>query len=140
MNPSAQSQPPKEAVYTTEGNAATSNPVETRAAQHHARGNTVEERFPTKHTYDNEAMPSSLAYGIRGAPPSEDQSRRIKGQGRQGSHSRELDGEQMRPPGEGDVADSVNRKPGAGGSQPDLASDLDRYVTLLVRNNVLVSY
>ena len=42
-----------------------------------------------------------------------------------GRHN-ENDGDQMRAPGEGDIADVVDAKPGAGGSQVDLASDLDR--------------
>ena len=44
-----------------------------------------------------------------------------------GRHN-EMDGQQMRAPGEGDIYDTVNQKPGATGTQKDLASDLDRSV------------
>lgn len=73
----------------------------------------------------DEATPSSLGRGIHGAPPGEE--------AHGGTHEsvgrhNELDGEQMRAPGEGDVADIVDKKPGATGEQVDLAADLDRYV------------
>jgi len=42
-----------------------------------------------------------------------------------GRHN-ELDGAQMRASGEGQVADVVDRKPGATGGEESLTSDLDR--------------
>lgn len=91
----------------------------------------MEERFPPSQAYreriEEEAMPTSLACGIVGTPPGEV---RLEGEEGQVGRSRELEGEQMRAPGEGEVADAVHRRPGASGSQPDLASDLDRYVPL----------
>ena len=39
---------------------------------------------------------------------------------------------------EGEVADAVSRKPGASGSQPDLASDFDRWVTPSISNTVFL--
>lgn len=42
--------------------------------------------------------------------------------------NKELDGEQMRAPGEGEIATAVDEKPGATGGEHDMASDLDRYV------------
>ncbi|KAH9908562.1 hypothetical protein F4778DRAFT_351971 [Xylariomycetidae sp. FL2044] len=125
MDPSQPAQPSLNTAYETKGNPVTSNPAEQRAAaQHHSSGKPVEERFPTSQASGiDEAVPSSLGRGIRGAPPGEEQFGRTEEEA--GRH-RELEGEQMRAPGEGDVADVVNRKPGASGSQPDLASDLDR--------------
>jgi hypothetical protein len=125
MEPTGPSQPPKAAAYQTEGVGVESTPAELRSAREHPHGRIVEERIPTTQSSDTqEATPTSMARGIRGAPPGEE---RYKTEEQVGRH-RELEGEQMRAPGEGDVADAVDRKPGASGSQPDLASDLDRYV------------
>ncbi|KAI3316625.1 hypothetical protein HD806DRAFT_517151 [Xylariaceae sp. AK1471] len=124
MDPSGPAQPPVNAAYEAEGNAATSNPSEQRAAQHHSHGKPVAKRFPeSRSSGTQDAVPSSLGRGMHGAPAGEEQFGRT--QEEVGRH-RELDGDQMRAPGEGDVADAVRRKPGASGSQPDLASDLDR--------------
>lgn len=77
----------------------------------------------TPSSQPQEAIPSSLGHGVRGAPPGEEKFGRTNEQ--VGRHQ-ELEGDKMRMLNEGDVADAVNRKPGASGSQPDLASDLDR--------------
>ena len=71
-----------------------------------------------------DATPSSLGYGVHGAPPGEE-SRGFSQS--QLDRNQELEGEQMRASGEGDVADTVQAKPGAVGSQADFSSDLDRY-------------
>ncbi|KAI0425567.1 hypothetical protein F5Y09DRAFT_321497 [Xylaria sp. FL1042] len=124
MEPSGVPQPPQKAAYETEGNAVTSNPSEERAAHHHGHGHPMAERLPGSQSLGTQdAIPSSLGRGMRGAPAGEEQFGRTHEEA--GRH-RELEGEQMRAPGEGQVADVVGRKPGAGGSQPDLASDLDR--------------
>ncbi|KAI1334451.1 hypothetical protein F5Y15DRAFT_289769 [Xylariaceae sp. FL0016] len=124
MDPSGPAQPSLNTAYKTEGNPVTANPMEQKAAQHHTHGNPVEERIPTTQSSGiSDATPSSLGYGVHGAPPGEEKAGR--GQEQVGRH-RELDGEQMRAPGEGDVADAVHRRPGASGEQPDMASDLDR--------------
>jgi hypothetical protein len=124
MDSSGPSQPPVNAAYKTEGNAATSNPSEQRAAHDHSHGQPVEERLPeAPASGSREAGAWALGRGIRGAPAGEEQFGRTEED--VGRH-RELDGDQMRMPGEGAVADAVERKPGASGSQPDLASDLDR--------------
>jgi hypothetical protein len=83
-----------------------------------------DKRVPSEQAHSqSEATPTSVARGIRGAPPGEE----AKGETHEsvGRH-KELDGEQMAAPGEGKVADIVDRKPGATGAAPDLASDLDR--------------
>ncbi|KAI1081605.1 hypothetical protein F5B20DRAFT_578936 [Whalleya microplaca] len=124
MEPSGPAQPPKDAAYKTQGNAATKNPSEQHNTQHHTHGHPIDERLPASQASGiGDAMPSSLGYGVRGAPPSEEKYGRTH---EQVGRNRELDGDQMRAPGEGDVAAAVDRKPGASGSQPDLASDLDR--------------
>ena len=70
-----------------------------------------------------EATPTPVAYGIRGAPPGEE----AKGftQEEYGKHT-ELDAAQMAAPGEGKIRDAVEQKPGADGAQPGLETDLDR--------------
>ncbi|KAI1359284.1 hypothetical protein F5Y08DRAFT_319999 [Xylaria arbuscula] len=124
MEPSGVPQPPLNAAYQTEGNGVTSNPAEQRAAHQHDNGRTVTERLPESQSSGiKDAVPSSLGWGIRGAPPREE---RFGNTPEEAGRHRELEGEQMRAAGEGQVSDAVRRKPGATGSQPDLAGDLDR--------------
>ncbi|KAI8964363.1 hypothetical protein F5Y11DRAFT_316073 [Daldinia sp. FL1419] len=124
MDPSGPTQPPKDTAYETQGNPVTANPSEQQSAQHHPHGKPVDERSPSNHPSNlGDAVPSSLGYGIHGAPPGEERYGRTH---EQVGRNRELEGDQMRAAGEGDVASVVERKPGATGSQPDLASDLDR--------------
>ncbi|KAI0593104.1 hypothetical protein F4775DRAFT_597563 [Biscogniauxia sp. FL1348] len=125
MDPSGPSQPPASASYTTADNPVTSTPAEQQehAAHqhhHHHQGKT-EDRLPPNLSSEpqpniSEATPSSLGYGIRGSD--HDTTTAVAGS--------ELDGEQMRAPGEGAVADAVRRKPGAGGAEPDMAGGLER--------------
>ncbi|TGJ86910.1 hypothetical protein E0Z10_g1910 [Xylaria hypoxylon] len=123
MEPSGAPQPPRNAAYQTEGNAVTLNPSEERAV-HHGHGHPVAQRGPGNDTSSTQdALPSSLGWGVHGAPAGEERLGRT--QEEVGRHN-ELEGDQMRALGEGQVADAVDRKPGATGSQPDLASDLDR--------------
>ncbi|KAI0478529.1 hypothetical protein GGR56DRAFT_672552 [Xylariaceae sp. FL0804] len=127
MDPSGPAQPPLDTAYTTAGNPATGNPAEQQAArQQQPSGRTVAERGPASQPSGGieDATPSSLGQGVRaGAPAGEERLGRSEEQ--VGRH-RELEGEQMRAPGEGDVASAVESKPGASGAEPDLASDLDR--------------
>ncbi|KAI1815830.1 hypothetical protein GGS20DRAFT_541568 [Poronia punctata] len=116
---SRKAQPPVNEAYKAEGNAVTSNPVEQRASHtsSHQQQEDVATRGPSSKTSMEDAIPQPQGRGTHGAPARQDE-----GMGKTG----ELDGDQMRAPGEGQVADVVERKPGASGSQPDLASDLDR--------------
>ncbi|KAI1657907.1 hypothetical protein F4813DRAFT_358364 [Daldinia decipiens] len=124
MNPSGPAQPPKDTAYKTQGNPVTSNPSEQNSAQHRTHGKPVDERLPSGQPSNlGDALPSSLGYGIHGAPAGEEKYGHTP---EQVGRNQELDGDQMRAPGEGEVASVVERKPGASGSQPDLASDLDR--------------
>ncbi|KAI0199275.1 hypothetical protein F4808DRAFT_218870 [Astrocystis sublimbata] len=124
MDPSGAPQPPVNTVYKTEGNAATSNPVEERASHQASQGRNVAHRIPdTQSTGFQDATASSLGRGTRGELAGEEQLGRTAETA--GRHN-ELDGQQMRAPGEGEVASAVEQKPGASGEQPDLASDLDR--------------
>ncbi|KAI0453618.1 hypothetical protein F5B21DRAFT_478634 [Xylaria acuta] len=124
MEPSGAPQPPRNAAYQVEGNAVTSNPSEERASHRHGHGRLVADRVPRNQSSGIEnAVPSSLGWGMHGTLAGEEQFGRTEEE--VGRH-RELEGEQMQIPGEGRVADAVDHKPGASGSQPDLASDLDR--------------
>ncbi len=129
MEPSGALQPPRNAAYETEGNPVTSTPAEERAAHHHGHGRPVAERVPGNQSSGiQDAVPSSLGWGVHGAPAGEERFGRT--QEEVGWHG-ELEGDQMRALGEGQVAEAVARKSGATGSQPDLASELDRWVHFL---------
>lgn len=125
MDPRGAAQPPLNAAYKVEGNPATANPAEEQASRQKPRGPRVENRSPGGGPSPGlqEAQPSALGAGVRGAPAGEEQTGQSMEQ--TGRH-RELEGEQMRAPGEGDVSTAVEEKPGATGAEPDLASDLDR--------------
>ncbi|XDG09387.1 hypothetical protein ABKA04_009002 [Annulohypoxylon sp. FPYF3050] len=127
MDPSGPPQPSKSSAYEAQANLASSTPQEERRAQTHSHeGRHVAERVPPTQTKGRgiaEATPSSLGYGILGAPAGEERFGRTQ---QEVGRGQELEGEQMRAPGEGDVAGAVERKPGAGGEQPDLAGDLER--------------
>lgn len=137
MDPSGPAQPSWRNAYETEGNPAETNTAEQDRAQQKSdflerqqqRGDdyTAEDRKPgTQKSYGDtaDATPSSLGYGKSGGSLTGEE-RQGKSEEDVGRH-RELEGEQMRAPGEGEVADVVSRKPGAGPLEPDFASDLDR--------------
>ncbi|KAI5202220.1 hypothetical protein AUEXF2481DRAFT_7716 [Aureobasidium subglaciale EXF-2481] len=124
LDPTGPSQPNLDTAYKVAGNPATKEPVEQAQAYHKDDSASIEKRVPSEQAHDqSEATPTSVARGIRGAPPGEE----VKGETHESvGRNKELDGEQMAAPGEGKVADVVDRKPGATGAAPDLASDLDR--------------
>ena len=132
MDPQGPSQPSLETAYTTPGNAATANPTEKSAKEHsHPHGQRLDERLPTSgqsgssaQQQGGAAQPSSLGYGVRGAPAGEE-SRGLT-QEDVGRH-KELEGEAMTAgAAEGRVASAVEGKSGATGSEPDLLANLDR--------------
>jgi len=71
----------------------------------------------------DEATPTSVAYGVRGAGPGEEAVGKTH---EQVGRNQELDAQQMAAPGEGRIASAVDEKPGATGVQPGFESDLDR--------------
>jgi hypothetical protein len=126
LDPTGPSQPGKDAAYTTAGNPAESNPSEQYSARQQQSSDPVETRVPQKQSSEDDAQPSALGRGIRGAGTGEE----AYGQTEEdvGRH-KELDAEQLAAPGEGKVWSAVEGREGrsgASGSQPDLASDLDR--------------
>lgn len=96
-------------------------------AQSAQNGTAVDKRTSTDQSNGvSDAQPSALGKGVRGAGPGEE----AKGLGEEqvGRH-KELDGEQMAAPGEGDVYEAVagkGGKSGASGSMQGMESDLDR--------------
>jgi hypothetical protein len=129
LEPSGASQPTLSQAYTTPGNPASKDPKEARQAAQNASDTSdpVEQRIPSQQASEDQATPSAMGRGIRGAGAGEE----AKGLTHEdvGRH-KELDGQQMAAPGEGDVADAVAGRGGKGGNvggeQIDMASDLDR--------------
>jgi hypothetical protein len=76
-----------------------------------------------QNTSIDDAVPSSLARGIHGAPPGEE----VNGRNQEEfGRAQELNAEQMAAPGEGKIASAVDNKPGASGHERGLETDLDR--------------
>lgn len=131
MDPSGPSQPSWRNAYETSGVPEETNKAEQNLAQkkHEYQQYSepiTEDRKPGKQQAGSTASAqfSSLGYGESKSPVvgEEKFGRSEEDVGRH----RELDGEQMRAPGEGRVADVVERKPGAGPGEPDFASGLER--------------
>lgn len=136
LDPKGPSQPTQSQAYTTPGNPSSKNPAEKSQTSFNAADNSasVDQRIHTKQASDAQGLANAKfeeGKGVHGAPAGEE----AKGLSKEdvGRHN-ELDGEQMAMPGEGRVADAVSKGGkglGGGGEQPDLASDLDRYVLSL---------
>ena len=118
LDPQAPSQPNLNQVYDTQDNPASQDPVEkSNAASYNQDAQPIDHRRPHDVPQSHNAEPgkSALGYGETG-PLTE----------KQGIEpSNDQDGEQMRAPGEGDIAAKQDHK-GGFGSEGDLASDLDR--------------
>jgi hypothetical protein len=128
LDPQAASQPTQQTGLNQAGNAASKTSAEeassrdTSSLQHQA----IDHRQPHDVPRTHGAEPNSTSLGSgetgrlteRSIPESDAQGYSAKGN---------LDGEQMRAPGEGDVAEAV-RQGGGGGhlGQESLTSDLDR--------------
>lgn len=85
-----------------------------------------DQRIPQKQSSSIEdATPTSVARGVRGAGPGEEQ---YGATHEQMGRNQELDAAQMAAPGEGKIHDAVSSgsKSGAAGREPGLESDLDR--------------
>ncbi|KAK4507805.1 hypothetical protein PRZ48_001540 [Zasmidium cellare] len=119
------SQPSLDQAYETAGNPTDKEPIEKSRAQLNAKtdeDNAVAHRDPSEQASYSEATPTSMARGVRGAPPGEE----TRGYTQTGLDNQELDADQMGAPGEGKVANAVDRHPGASGEEPGLETDLDR--------------
>jgi hypothetical protein len=130
LDPSGPAQPAKADAYKARDNPVGKEPYE-RAQGDYNRASINEygtdQRIPREQSSSvDDATPSSLAYGVRGAPPGEE----AKGYTEQdvGRHQ-ELDAQQMAAPGEGDVYQAVEGrggKSGASGNEPGMEENLER--------------
>lgn len=124
LDPSGPSQPPVDSAYKAESNPVTTEPSEQQSVPR-KHETTTEKRDPSSTTNSRQdATATSLGRGVYGAGPGEE----TKGRTQEQLDRGDLEGEQIRPPGEGDVAAAVERKSGAGVAQPDLAGDGERQV------------
>ncbi|KAL9127916.1 MAG: hypothetical protein Q9217_003302 [Psora testacea] len=119
MDPNQPSQPALNTVYDQPSNPAQSiseykSSTTTSASQQRSAPTCETRRDNDK---ERDAVPSALAYGERNARNDADE--------RMGGPVSNLEGEQMRPAGEGEVAKTQETKHGFG-EQEDLASGLDR--------------
>ncbi|KAL2037256.1 hypothetical protein N7G274_009945 [Stereocaulon virgatum] len=126
MDPQGASQPNLDTAYEHPSNPAQSS-SEQAASQ--SKGASLQRSDPTLARRkpndqineggndESEATPSSLGYGARDASGDAGES--------MGEPVSSLEGEQMRAPGDGDVAVAQAKKHGSG-EQGDLAADLDR--------------
>ena len=122
LDPQGPAQPTLDQAYDTPGNPTDHTPQEKSRATANASTNSgtkTEKRdsgdIDIPSTHDQGAQASSLGRGVHDA----------SGDKPTGEVTSELDGEQMRAPGEGDVMQRQFEK-GGFGEQEDLASDLDR--------------
>lgn len=128
LDPSGPSQPTQQTAYETPGNAASKNPSEQQSTAHRSLDDSkpVDQRIPSQQASEDQANPSALGRGVRGAGAGEE----AKGLTDEdvGRH-KELDAQQMAAPGEGRVADAVagrGTNNQVGGEQEDLAAGLDK--------------
>ncbi|KAL8947895.1 MAG: hypothetical protein Q9222_005870 [Ikaeria aurantiellina] len=125
MDPTGPSQPPLDTAYDHPSNPAQSEyeqkSSESTSASIQRSDPTFEKRergdVPVPSSHEQDATPSSLGYGARDS--SGDAGDKM------GEPVSSLTGEQMRAPGEGDIASAQDKKHGFG-EQADLASGLDR--------------
>lgn len=127
LDPSGPAQPPLDDVYQTSGNAASKEPYEQRKAAQTDNSAPTDTRIPSTQGTFEDATPSSLGRGVRGAGAGEEKYGRDHED--VGRH-KELDADQMAAPGEGKIADAVGVSGGGtsgrSGQQEDFVSDLDR--------------
>ncbi|KAL8731103.1 MAG: hypothetical protein Q9166_003631 [cf. Caloplaca sp. 2 TL-2023] len=126
MDPSGPSQPPLNTAYDQPGNPATQSDYEKQKSNSTSSSiqrsdPTFEKRergdAPVPSSHGEGPTPSSLGYGARDSSGDAGES--------MGEPVSNLTGEQMRAPGEGEIASAQDDKHGFG-EQADLASGLDR--------------
>ncbi|EMC93538.1 hypothetical protein BAUCODRAFT_76591 [Baudoinia panamericana UAMH 10762] len=127
LNPTGEAQPSLNQAYETKANPASKEPAEQRTAQSNATNNSAptDQRIPSKQSSSiEEATPTSVAYGVRGAGEGEES----KGLDHEDvGRNKELDAEQMAAPGEDKIASTVKgAQSGAGGREQGMETDLDR--------------
>lgn len=133
LDPSGPAQPSIDTPYTHPANPAlttseqqtTSSPSTSSDAQSRSNPSKQDRRLPSNTDDTRTAVPSSLGYGVT---PDQASATDAGGDEKYGKEVSNTEGEQMRAPGEGDVADAVrgNKYGGDGGEQGDLAAGLER--------------
>ncbi|KAI9783885.1 MAG: hypothetical protein M1816_001137 [Peltula sp. TS41687] len=116
MNQGQTSQPAVDDAYTTPGNPVSHTPSESKQAEQQQSSHSNAKSF-TRRPGDQEGIepkPPAMAAGSSHPPGDEE-----------AEPADALDGEQTRPPGEGEVARAQAHKTGTG-EEPSLTSDLDR--------------
>ncbi|KAL8934738.1 MAG: hypothetical protein Q9216_005756 [Gyalolechia sp. 2 TL-2023] len=126
MDPTGPSQPPLDTAYNHPSNPASQSDYEQKtssstSASIQRSDPTVDQRergdAPVPSSHGEGPTPSSLGYGVRDNSQDAGES--------MGEPVSSLTGEQMRAPGEGDIASAQDSKHGFG-EQADLASGLER--------------
>ncbi|KAL8912822.1 MAG: hypothetical protein Q9172_007423 [Xanthocarpia lactea] len=126
MDPTGPSQPPLDTAYDQPSNPASQSEAEKQASNSTSASiqrsdETIDKRergdIPVLSSHGEEPTPSSLGYGARDSSGDAGESK--------GEPVSNLEGEQMRAPGEGDIALAQHNKHGFG-EQPDLTSGLER--------------
>ncbi|KAI9880458.1 MAG: hypothetical protein M1823_006732 [Watsoniomyces obsoletus] len=122
LDPSAPSQPSQQTGLNQSSNPASKTTTEEQTSQQPTSSTKVEQRVPSQHSQP--AQPSALGSGDTG-PLKERDISRSDAQGY--SEDGNLEGEQMRATGEGEVADAVRRGGGGGHAEEmDLGADMER--------------
>ncbi|KKY21712.1 hypothetical protein UCRPC4_g03479 [Phaeomoniella chlamydospora] len=126
LDPQGPSQPGANASYNQASNPASKEPAEEAASTQRHSDNVIDRRseHDVPSTHGEEAKPSSLARGSEGpltekSIPSSDAQNYSTGDSN-------LEGEQMRAPGEGDVAFAVEGTHGGAKSEPSFTEDLEQ--------------
>jgi len=126
MDPQAPSQPSQQTGYNQPSNPSSQTTSE--KSQTHGTFSTappIDHRNPddAPSTHETDATPSSLGRGDTGPLKAKDIS---ASDAQNCSSNTELKGEQMRAPGEGDVADAVTKKKfGGHGEQQELTENME---------------
>lgn len=127
LDPSGPSQPTMQTGLNQSNNPADKTAAEGQAARTTDQSAPVDQRSKNDvpSTHDGAAQPSALGSGETGPLKENDLSR--SDAAHPYSEDGNLEGEQMRAPGEGDVAQAVRSGGGGGHAQEgDLLSDIDR--------------
>ena len=125
LDPQGPAQPNLNTAYNQPQNAASKEPAEQATSQQSGSDEITDRR--TSHdvpsTHDSDAQASALGRGDSG--PLKEKSIPESDAQNYSSGDSNLDGEQMRAPGEGEVADAVMRKKQGGKGEPGFTEDLE---------------
>ena len=122
LDPEGPSQPSQQTGLNQPQNPASKTSTEQTTSQQPTDSTKIDQRVPSQH--DHEAEPTAMAAGDRGPLKERDISR---SDAHPYANDGNLEGEQMRAPGEGDVAQAVKQGGGGGHAEEgELTGDMDR--------------